>query len=110
MRWKVRWLLIAGAVFYQLLLGCAIVGTLVLALLAVTNGPVRLTVPGPLFAVEAFAAVFVAGLILWALILLWLGHKWRRCEHLKGWKILWRFILLSLPVYGVLCLLRMCPE
>ena len=107
MQRKVPWLLIAGAVFYQILLVCAIMVTLMFALVDVANGPVRLAVPGAPLLVEALPAVHVAGLILWALILLWLARKWRRCEHLRQLDILGRFILLSLPVYGLVRLLRM---
>ncbi len=105
-----RRLLVAAAVLYQCLLLGALAGTLVLALVALANGPVRSPVPFPPVVVETLAAVYVGGLVVWALILLWLAREWRKREHLKGRHILGRFIVLSLPVYGLLRLLRMCPE
>jgi len=62
--------------------------------------------PFPDAVVDAGIHAFVAVLVLWGVILLWLARRWRNKEGLKQHRVFARLFLISLPVYGVLYLWR----
>ena len=99
-----RWLVFAVAVAYQVVLLAVIVGTVTLAIVSTSCGPVR--VPCPPGVAEVAIHIYVAVLVLWGLVCLYLMRRWRRREGLKQHRMLARWFVLSLPVYGMLYLLR----
>ena len=104
MRRTMDYVLLAGAVIYNTVVSGCWVAIMIVAVADLVTGEVP--DPFPNAVVEVGIHAFVAVLVLWGAIQLWLARRWRKREGLKQHRVLARLFLVSLPIYGVLYLWR----